>query len=93
MTVASKPNGNRGRGRPKGSKNKSVAEVKALALTFGPEAINKLVDIMRNGETSAVRTAAIKELLDRGLGKPAQPIGQDPDLSVLGIIVIPGKSE
>lgn len=59
-------------GRQKGSLNKATRDIKALAQPYGPEALETLVEIMRKGETDAVRKGAADSLLDRGFGKPAQ---------------------
>src|SRR5215467_2692408 len=63
--------GNRG-GRPK-----VVAEVRELARQRGPEAIAALVQIMTEGKSEAARVAAATALLDRGWGKPTQPVAGD----------------
>ncbi len=63
-----------GAGRPKGAKGKTAPEIKALAREHGEEAINTLVDLMRNAESEMVRERAAMDLLDRGIGKPVQEI-------------------
>lgn len=66
-----------GAGRKKGSPNKATADIKKLAQEHGPEAIETLAALMRNGGEQ-VKKAAASELLDRGYGKPAQVhIGDD----------------
>lgn len=63
----------RGPGRPKGSKNKMPAELKALAQTYAPEALKTLSQIMRDAAApQAARVSAANSLLDRGYGKPVQ---------------------
>lgn len=63
----------RGRGRPKGSKNKVPNEVKELAQQYGAEALKTLAEIMRDGgQPGAARVSAANALLDRGYGKPVQ---------------------
>lgn len=64
-------------GNPSG-RPKEDAEVKALARSFGPEAINKLAELMR-GDNPKVASSAAIALLDRGFGKPAQVIAGDPE--------------
>jgi len=61
-----------GAGRKAGIQNKMTREIKSYASTFGKEAVDLLVKIMRDPEAphSAI-TAAARELLDRGFGKPA----------------------
>jgi hypothetical protein len=60
-------------GRPGG-----VAEVRELARTHTAEAIERLVKELNDGDTSHACIAAANTLLDRGYGKPMQPIGGDP---------------
>jgi len=60
-------------GRQKGTPNKVTADIKAIAQSFGEEAIKHLVEIARDGEAApAARVAAVKEILDRGYGKAKQ---------------------
>lgn len=59
-------------GRQKGTPNKSTAEIRELAQEFGPEAIRRLVSLMRQRDDHKVQLAAAKELLDRGYGRPTE---------------------
>lgn len=70
-----KPQGGKraGGGRPKGSVNKTTAEVRALAQQHGEAAIQKLVVLMSIGQSEDVQMRAAVHLLDRGYGKAAQP--------------------
>lgn len=63
-----------------GGRPKENAEVKALARTHGPRAIERLAEIMNSADERAA-AAASNALLDRGYGKPAQAIvgGSDED--------------
>ena len=69
---------NAGKGRPKGSKNKLGADIRAMAQVYTAEAILALVDIMRGHGRARekispqARAYAASALLDRGHGKPAQ---------------------
>ncbi len=45
----------------------------ALAQVYTQEALDTLAKIMRKSESDAARVASIKELLERGHGKAAQP--------------------
>lgn len=56
-----------------GGRPKECAEVKALAREYGPEAIEKLVELLR-GEDARVAKAAADSLLDRAYGKPTQAV-------------------
>ena len=62
-----------GSGRPKGSRERATKAQKAtiaeLARVYTEDAINTLVDVMKNGETDSARVAAVNSLLDRGYGK------------------------
>jgi hypothetical protein len=67
------------RGRPLGSPNKVIPEVRLLARAYTEGAVKTLAEIMDRGETDAVRISAANSLLDRGFGRPAQAVhvGQD----------------
>ena len=56
--------GNAG-GRPKDEHN-----IAALARSYSMEAIETLVELMRNARDDRVRGTAAQALLDRGFGKP-----------------------
>ena len=58
-------------GNPAG-KTKAVWRMTDLAREKGPEAIQKLVDLMRNSPDDRVQYMAATHLLDRGFGKPKQ---------------------
>lgn len=66
-------------GRQKGSVNKSTAEIKLLAQKYSPKVIDELArlagvadDPEGKAESEQARIAAMKELMDRGHGKPPQ---------------------
>lgn len=59
-------------GRPKGTLNKSTAEIKELAQKYSAKALETLATIMRDSENDTARISAAKELLDRGYGKAPQ---------------------
>jgi len=66
------PDSRRGRG---GSVPKGVARVRKLARSWTEEAIQTLADIMLDKKgSSKVRVDAACALLDRGYGKPRQPL-------------------
>jgi len=64
-----------GAGRKVGSINKSTADVKALAGQHTAAAIEKLAEIAKT-DNHVGQVAALKELLDRAVGKPSQAIEQ-----------------
>ena len=53
-----------------GGRPKDEAHVAELARSYTSEAIDTLVDLMRNGRDERVRGTAAQALLDRGWGKP-----------------------
>lgn len=66
------PKGAKFGGRVAGTPNKATAEIKELAQEYGPDAIDKLWAIAKKSKSDPAKVAAIRELLDRGYGKPAQ---------------------
>ncbi|MOA09125.1 hypothetical protein D3C78_1289340 [compost metagenome] len=80
-----------GAGRKGGTPNKVTADIKAIAQSFGEEAIKLLVEIARDGEAPpAARVAAAREIIDRGYGKAKQPVvgGNDDDPPIKAITEI-----
>jgi len=71
MTFAPGQSGNPG-GRPKAS-----AKVRDLAREHTERALQVLVEIATEGESEAARVAAANAILDRGYGKPSQPVDGD----------------
>lgn len=71
-TTFQKGDGRR-KGRPKGAKNKKTLEIEDLAREHAPAAMEKLVALVGNPKHPA-HFSAIKEILDRGYGKPKQAI-------------------
>lgn len=73
-----------GSGRKPGQKNRATLEIKELARAYGPKAIAELARLAgltnaAGSENETTRVAAIKELIDRGYGRPTQPISGDDD--------------
>jgi len=64
-------------GRVKGTPNKATADIKALAQEYTSEAMLALVGIFKTSESDAARVSAIKELFDRGYGRPSQSLEVD----------------
>jgi HEAT repeat protein len=56
-----------------GGRPKEAAAVKELAREHGPRAISRLAELLEDPD-GRTATAAAKELLDRGYGRPAQSI-------------------
>ena len=74
-----------GKGRPfpkgvsgnPGGRPKVLGDVQELAREQSPQAIDTLAEIMSNEKAPpAARVAAANALLDRGYGKPTQPISK-----------------
>jgi hypothetical protein len=59
-------------GRAPGTLNHSTADIKALAFKHCPDAIMGLAKLAQD-PSPMIRMAAYKELLDRGIGRAAQP--------------------
>ncbi len=64
-------------GRQKGTPNKATADIKALAQEHAPKVMAELARLATEAESEAARVSAIKELLDRGYGKPKQTLDID----------------
>src|SRR5215212_1633544 len=73
-------------GNPKGRPS-IKGEVETLARTYTGEAVETLVDLMRNGFPDSGRAAAANALLNRGWGLPRQAI--DASLAVSPAILKP----
>ncbi|WP_247328654.1 hypothetical protein [Bradyrhizobium sp. 21] len=59
-------------------KQRTLTEIKSLARTHTPVAMKTLVQIMRDKEAPAhARVSAANAILDRGWGKPVQPIASE----------------
>ena len=59
--------------RKKGTPNKSTSEIRTLAQEYGPEAIRRLVSLMRQSDDRKLQFAAARELLYRAYGPPKEP--------------------
>lgn len=68
----------KGRSGNPGGRPKEVAEVRDLAREHTTQAIETLVRWMQSDNAKA-SVAAANVLLDRGWGKPSQPISGDPE--------------
>ena len=78
MPFAPGQSGNPG-GRPKEN-----AEVKALARSHGKAALEKIVALMSSAD-ERIALAASQTLLDRGFGKPTQPLSGDDEMPALKV--------
>ena len=76
MAVRGRPFQKGTSGNP-GGRPRVLADVQELARERSPDAINTLAAIMDDQKAPpAARVAAANSLLDRGYGKPTQPISQ-----------------
>lgn len=77
-------------GRQKGTLNKSTADIKALAQSYGAPAIQRLAEmaglvsgpdgkLLPTTFSETTQSGAIKELLDRGYGRARQPVTGEED--------------
>lgn len=77
-----------------GGRPKQVLDVIQLARKHTPEAIGRLVEIMRDGQSEAACVSAAVAILDRGWGKPVQSHeiggpGGGPVKSITRIEIVP----
>lgn len=56
---------------------KAPIDIRSLARSYTEMAIQTLAGIAQNGEQESARVRAAEALLDRGWGKPAQPVDGD----------------
>ena len=61
--------------------------VTELAREHTPAAVAKLAHIMNKGKSEASCIAAASALLDRGWGKPTQPLSGDKDAPPIGLSI------
>lgn len=68
---------------------KALTQIRSLARSHTDSAINVLAGIMNEtAAPPAARVQAASALLDRGWGKPTQPIAGDDDADELKITII-----
>lgn len=58
----------------------SASQIRAQAGEYARDALDMLFELAANAESEPVRVSAIKELLDRGIGKSG---ATDPDAPIL----------
>lgn len=56
---------------------KSLTEIRSLARSYTDMAIQALAGVAQNSESDSAKVAAAEALLNRGWGKPTQPISGD----------------
>lgn len=79
---------------------KTPAEIRSLARGHTEAALNTLAGIMNQPEAPpAARVAAANSILDRGWGKPTQPISGDDEgdpiklIAKIERVIVPAKGE
>ena len=78
MAAPKHPGGNAGKGRPRGSPNKATSALREIAQAYTVEAVEALAAVMRDASAPhAARVSAATALLDRGHGRPTQPVAGD----------------
>ena len=68
-----------------GGRPAALAEVKQLARQHTALAIQKLAHIAEHGHSEMAQIAAANALLDRGWGRPTQPVSGDDEMPPVGI--------
>jgi hypothetical protein len=76
-----------------GGRPAALAEVRELARQHTTMAIDTLVKIADRGKTEMAKIAASNALLDRGWGKPTQPISGDDDMPPVAMTVEDREAE
>ena len=66
--------------------SKSLTEIRSLARSHTELAIKVLAGIAQNSESDPARVSAANALLDRGWGKPAQPVDGDGEGGAIELI-------
>ena len=68
--------------------SRAPIDLRSLARSHTETAVRVLAGIMEQPSSAdAARVRAAEALLDRGWGKPAQPISSDPDSSIIVNII------
>jgi Family of unknown function (DUF5681) len=67
-------------GRPVG-----YGEIRQLARAHTNAALETLLEVAKSGKSESARVAAAVALLDRGWGRPTQPLAGDPAEPPIGI--------
>ena len=57
-----------------------IGELRELARAHAPEAIKELARLAVKAKSESARISAIRELLDRGFGKPTQFLAGDSEI-------------
>jgi hypothetical protein len=94
MAAPKHPGGNAGKGRPRGVPNKATFAVREIARAYTVEAVEALAAVMRDATAPhAARVSAATALLDRGHGRPTQPLAGDHDMPPIGMTLEQRKAD
>lgn len=66
---------------------KAPTDIRSLARSYTELAIQTLAAIAQKGQNEGARVSASQALLDRGWGKPTQPIAGDDTADAIRMIV------
>jgi len=69
---------------------KNLTDIRSLARSHTDTALAALASIARNGTSESARVAASVALLDRGWGKPTQPVDGDGEGGPVRFVVVTG---
>ena len=70
-----------------GGRPAALSDLRELAREHTPAAVAKLAHIMEKGKSEQACIAAASALLDRGWGKPTQPLSGDKDAPPIGLSI------
>jgi len=76
-----------------GGRPKAVVDIRDLARRYSETAVATLVSIAESGKQESARVAAASALLDRGWGRPTQPLSGDDDAPPIGVSVNDREAE
>ncbi len=66
---------------------KTPTDIRSLARSHTEAAINALVGILHNSTSDPAKVSAATAILDRGWGKPAQPVDGDGEGGPVQLVV------
>jgi hypothetical protein len=70
-----------------GGRPKTIETVRDLARAHTQAALETLVEIASSGESESARVSAASAILDRGWGKPTQPLAGDAEMAPIDMTV------
>jgi len=76
-----------------GGRPKSAETVRDLARSHTELAVSALVAIAEGGQSESAKVAAATAILDRGWGRPTQPVSGDDEMPPIGVSVAEREAE